>query len=87
MSFIGRCLVNMCHKWDGLNNCFHVSLKILDPGIQHVACQTLSSEGEDTKDEDVKGEIPTGAATPGERQFCRISFFFFFFMPVTSSCL
>ena len=67
MSFIGRRLVNMCHKRDSLDNCFHVSLKILDPGIQDVASLTLSLEGEDTHDKDVKGEISAGPTAPGER--------------------
>ena len=57
----------MCHKWDSLDNCFHVSLKILDPGIQDVAFLTLSLEGEDTNDKDVKGEISAGSTAPGER--------------------
>ena len=72
----------MCHKRDSLDKCVHVSLKILDPGIQDVASLTPSSEGEDTQDKNVKGEIPAGAAAPGE---CAIlSYFLFFFMRVTS---
>ena len=45
---------------------FSCSLKILDAGIQDVASLIPSSEGEDTQDKDVKGEIPAGAAVPGE---------------------
>ena len=56
----------MCHKTDSLDKCVHVSLKILDLGILDVASLTASSEGENTQDEDVMGEISTGAATPGE---------------------
>ena len=56
----------MCHKRDSLDKCFHVSLKMLDPGIQDVAFLTPLSEGEDTRDKDVKAEIPAGAAAPGE---------------------
>ena len=67
----------MCHKRDSLDKCFHVSLKILDPGIQDVASLTPSSEGEDTQDRDVKGDISVGAAAPGE---CLIlSYFLYFF--------
>lgn len=66
----------MSHKWDSLDNCFHVSLKILDPGIQDVASLTLSLEGEDTKDKDVKGEISAGSTAPGERT---ILLYFLFF--------
>ena len=62
---------------ESLDKCVHVSLKILDPGIQDVASLTPSSEGEDTQDKDVKGEIPAGAAAPGE---CFIlSYFLYFF--------
>ena len=57
----------MCHKWDSLDNCFHVSLKILDPGIQDVTSLKLSLEGEDANDKDVKGEIFAGSTAPGER--------------------
>ena len=39
---------------------------ILDPGIQDVASLTPALEGEDTKDKDVKGELPAGASAPGE---------------------
>ena len=56
----------MCHKTDSLDKCVHVSLKILDLGILDVASLTASSEGENTQDEDVMGEISAGAATPGE---------------------
>lgn len=64
--FVGRRLINV---WEGqpiLKLCVHVSLKILDPGTQNVASLTPSSEGEDTKDKDVKGKIPAGTAAPGE---------------------
>ena len=49
-------------------------MKILDPGIQDVASLTPSSEGEDTKDKGPKGEIPAGAASPGE---CFLLSYFF----------
>ena len=75
--FVGKRLIDTCHKRDSLDKCVHVSLKILDPGIQDVASLTPSSEGEDTQDKDVKGEIPAGAAGPGE---CFIlSYFLYFF--------
>ena len=45
---------------------FSCSLKILDPGIQDVVSLIPSSEGEDTQDKDAKGEIPAGAAEPGQ---------------------
>ena len=35
--FVGRRLINMCHKRDSLDKCVVVSLKTLDPGIQDVA--------------------------------------------------
>ena len=67
----------MCHKRDSLDKCVYVSLKILDPGIQDVASLTPLSEGEDTQDKDVKGELPASKAAPGE---CAIlSYFFLFF--------
>ena len=71
--FVGRRLINM---WEGqpISKCIHVSLKILDPGIQDVASLTPSSEGEDTKDKDVKGKIPAGTAAPGG---CFILSYFF----------
>ena len=63
----------------------HVSLKTLDPGIQDVPSLTPSSEGEDTQDKDVKGEIPAGAGALGE---CFIlSYFLYFFGCITSSYL
>ena len=75
--FVVKRLIDMCHERDGLDKCVRVSLKILDPGIQDVVSLTPSSEGEDTKDKDVKGEIPAGAAAPGE---CFIlSYFLYFF--------
>ena len=53
----------MCHKRDSLDKCVHVSLKILDLGRKiDVASLTLSSEGENTQDKDVKREISAGAA-------------------------
>ena len=64
--FVGKLLIDMCHERDGLDKCVHVPLKILDPGMQDVASLTPSSEGEDTQDKDVKGEIPAGTAAPGE---------------------
>ena len=65
----------MCHKRDSLDiKCVRVSLKILDPGIQDVASLTPSSEGENTLDVDVKGEIPARAAALGE---CFIVSYFF----------
>ena len=76
---VGRRLINMCHKRDSLDKSVHVSLKILDRGIQVVAALTRSSEGEDTQmHKDVGGEILAGAAAPGECAICRISYFFLF---------
>ena len=74
--FVGRRLINgRDSREDSLDiKCVHVSLKILDPGLQDVASLTPSSEGEDMKDEDGKGEIPAGAAAPGE---CAILSYFF----------
>ena len=71
-----RLLLKRCHKRDSLDKCVHVSLKILGPGTQDVASLTPSSEGEDTQDKDVKGEIPAGAAAPGE---CFILSYFLYF--------
>ena len=72
----------MCHKRDSLDKSVHVSLKILNRGIQVVAALTprlASSEGEDTQmHKDVGGEILAGAAAPGECAICRISYFFLF---------
>ena len=80
MSFItlcvGRHLINICHKRDSLDICVHVSLKILCPGVQDVASLMPSSEGEDTQDKDVKGEIFADTAAPGE---CAILSYFLFF--------
>ena len=88
MSFItlcvGRRLINVCHKRDSLDQRVHVSLKFLCPGIQDVPSLTPLSEGEDTQDKDVKGEIPAGTAALGE---CAILSYFLFFMLVTSSYL
>ena len=70
----------MCHKRDSLDKCVYVSLKILDPGIQDVASLTPSSEGEDTQDKDVKGELPAASkAAPGECAILSYFFLFFFF--------
>ena len=70
---VGRRLINMCHKRDSLDKCVHVSMKILDRGIQVVAAPTPSSEGDDTQmHKDVGGEILAGAAAPGECAICRI---------------
>ena len=66
----------MCHERDSLDQCVHVSLKFLCPGIQDVASLTPLSEGEDTQDKDVKGEIPAGTAALGE---CAILSYFLFF--------
>ena len=56
--FVGNLLIEMYHKRDSLDiKCVHVSLKILDPGIQDVASLRPSSKGEDTQDKDVKGKI------------------------------
>ena len=65
----------MCHKRDSLDKCVHVSLKILDPGIQVVAV-IPSLEGGDTQDKDMKGEIPAGAVDSVSVLFCRISYTF-----------
>ena len=67
----------MRHKRDSLDEYVHVSLKILDPGIQDVASLTPSSEGEDTQDKDVKGELPASKAALGE---CAILSYFFLFL-------
>ena len=75
-SFVEKLLIDKCHKRDSLDKCVHVSLKILGPGTQDVASPTPSSEGEDTQDKDVKGEIPAGAAAPGE---CFILSYFLYF--------
>ena len=34
--FVGRRLINMCHKRDSLDKCVVISLKILDPGKEDV---------------------------------------------------
>ena len=69
----------MCQKRDSLDNCVHVSPRILDGGIKVVAAPTPSSEVEDTQmHKDVGGEILAGAAAPGECASCRISYFFLF---------
>ena len=47
--------------------------------MQDVASLTPSSEREDTQDKDVKGEIPAGAAAPGE---CFILSYFLYFWVV-----
>ena len=76
---VGRRLINMCQKRDSLDNCVHVSPRILDGGIKVVAAPTPSSEVEDTQmHKDVGGEILAGAAAPGECASCRISYFFLF---------
>ena len=69
-------MINTCHKRDSLDKCFYVSLKILGPGIQDSASLTPSSEGEDTQDKDVKGEISAGTAALGE---CAILSYILFF--------
>ena len=64
--FVGKRLIDMCHKRDSLDKCVNVSLKILDPGIQDVASVIPSLEEGDTQDKDMKGEIPAVAAASGE---------------------
>ena len=41
--FVGRRLINMCHKRDSLDKCVVISLKILDPGKEDVASLTPST--------------------------------------------
>ena len=77
----------MCHKRDSLDKCVYVSLKILDPGIQDVASLTPSSEGEDTQDKDVKGELPASKAAPGECAILSYFFLFFSFLFFFFSCV
>ena len=63
---VGKRLIDMCHKRDSLDKCVHVSLKILDPGIQDVASVIPSLDEGNTQDKDMKGEIPADAAASGE---------------------
>ena len=57
----------MCHKRDSLDKCVQVSLKILHLGKKiDIASLTLSSEGENTQDKDLKGKISAVTAAPDE---------------------